>query len=93
MAVKRWWLLSVAFLAGCVATSALQVRSARADGIERWEHWCLDLEGVPSDGDLKRASAEGWELVSAAFRPPVVAKGDSVGGGATLLCFKRPRGT
>lgn len=92
MPVKRWWLLTVAFLAGCVATSASQVGSARADGSARWEHWCLDLEGVPSESDLKRASSEGWELVSAAFRPPVVAKGDSVGGGATLLCFKRPRG-
>ena len=89
---KPLWLAVGAFIAGCVATSVIQVPPARADSpTARWEHWCLDVEGVPKPSELDRASAEGWELVSAAFRPPVVAKGDSVGGGATLLCFKRPR--
>ncbi|MCC6336570.1 MAG: hypothetical protein IT380_21605 [Myxococcales bacterium] len=87
------WLLAIAFVAGCAATAAFQVPRARADaqGLVRWEHWCVDVEGLPKNSDLERAGAEGWEMVSATFRPPVVDKGSSVGGGATMLCFKRPR--
>lgn len=89
--MKPWWLVLLAFVAGCVATSTLQVPNAHAQSKSLWEHMCVDVEGVPSPADLNAPSTEGWELVSAAFRPPVVAKGDSVGGGATLLCFKRAR--
>ncbi|MEW6429981.1 MAG: hypothetical protein AB1730_00625 [Myxococcota bacterium] len=87
------WMVAVAFVAGCAATAAFQVPRARADaqGLPRWEHWCVDVEGVPKNSDLERAGAEGWELVSATFRPPVVQNGSSVGGGATVLCFKRPK--
>ncbi len=56
----------------------------------RWEHWCFDVEGVPSVKDLETAGSQGWELVSTTFRPPVVQNGSSVGGGATFVCFKRP---
>ncbi len=91
MPMKPWWLVSIAFVAGCAVTSALQVPNAHAENKAHWEHLCVDVEGVPSAADVNNPSAEGWELVSAAFRPPVVAKGDSVGGGATLLCFKRAR--
>jgi len=90
--MKRGWLLAVAFVAGCAATAAFQVPRARAEtNVQRWEHWCLDVEGSPKNSDLAKAGAEGWELVSTAFRPPVVQNGTSVGGGATMLCFKRPR--
>jgi hypothetical protein len=54
-----------------------------------WEHWCFDVEGVPASKDLESAGSQGWELVSTAFRPPVVQNGSSVGGGATYVCFKR----
>jgi hypothetical protein len=86
-------LLVLAFLAGCVTTALLQVPKARADGalISRWEHWCVDVDGVPKNAELEKAGAEGFELISVTFRPPVVQNGNSVGGGATLLCFKRPR--
>lgn len=87
------WLLALAFALGCVTASVVQIPRARADGppIPRWEHWCLDVDGVPKLPDLDRAGKEGWELVAVSFRPPVVANGNSVGGGATNLCFKRPR--
>jgi hypothetical protein len=87
------WLLPVAFLAGCMATAAFTVPKARADApvVARWDHWCVDVDGVPKQEQLDRASAEGWELVAATFRPPVVMSGASVGGGATLLCFRRAR--
>lgn len=87
------WMVAVAFVAGCAATAAFQVPRARADAtsLPRWEHWCIDVEGVPKNSDLARAGDEGWELVSATFRPPVVESGSSVGGGATVLCFKRPK--
>jgi hypothetical protein len=87
------WLVPVAFLAGCMATAAFTVPKARADARSgsRWEHWCVDVDGVPKNEQLERASAEGWELAAATFRPPVVKDGSSVGGGATLLCFRRPR--
>lgn len=87
------WLLAAAFLAGCAMTAMLQVPLARADGppVQRWEHWCQDVEGVPGNAQLAKAGEEGWELVTATFRPPVVQNGNSVGGGATYLCFKRPR--
>jgi hypothetical protein len=92
-ALRSSWLLAVAFVAGCVATATFTVPKARADASShaRWEHWCVDVDGVPKNEQLDRAGAEGWELVSAAFRPPVVKEGSSVGGGATLLCFRRPR--
>jgi hypothetical protein len=87
------WLAAMAFIAGCAATVAFQVPRARADAqnVVRWEHWCVDVEGVVKNADLERAGTEGWELVTASFRPPVVQGGSSVGGGATTLCFKRPR--
>lgn len=87
------WMVAVAFVAGCAATAAFQVPRARADAkdLVRWEHWCVDVEGIPKNADLERAGAEGWELVSTTFRPPVVQSGSSVGGGATVLCFKRPK--
>jgi hypothetical protein len=86
------WLLIVAFLAGCLTTAVFSVPLARADAPPaRWDHWCVDVDGVPRGPDLDRASAEGWELVAATFRPPVVREGSSTGGGATLLCFRRPK--
>lgn len=86
-------LVALAFLAGCATTFALQVPLAHADGtpIKRWEHWCQDIDGVPTNPQIAKAGEEGWELVSSTFRPPVVQNGNSVGGGATFLCFKRPR--
>jgi hypothetical protein len=86
-------LILVAFIAGCVTTAVLNVPRARADAssLTRWEHWCVDVDGVPKNADLEKAGAEGFELVSVSFRPPVVQNGNSVGGGATYLCFKRPR--
>jgi hypothetical protein len=91
--LKPAWLLALAFLAGCVTTAIVSVPRARADGaaVARWEHWCIDVDGVPKNADLEKAGAEGWELVTTNFRPPVVRDGSSVGGGATLMCFKRPR--
>ncbi|MCA2981400.1 MAG: hypothetical protein INH41_01345 [Myxococcaceae bacterium] len=85
--------LTIAFLAGCVTTALVNVPRAHADAATaaRWEHWCIDVDGTPKNGDLEKAGAEGFELVSVSFRPPVVQSGNSVGGGATLLCFKRPR--
>lgn len=56
----------------------------------RWDYWCFDSDGVPRADKLARAGGEGWEMVSAVFRPPVVQNGSSVGGGATWVCFKRP---
>lgn len=87
------WLVAVAFFAGCATTVAFTVPRARADGptMKKWEHWCTDVDGVPTNGNLAKAGDEGWELVAATFRPPVVENGNSVGGGATYLCFKRPR--
>lgn len=92
-AFKPGWLVALAFCAGCLSTAVFSVPRARADAasLTRWEHWCLDVDGVPKNSDLDRAGAEGWELVSTNFRPPVVRDGSSVGGGATLVCFKRPR--
>ncbi len=84
-------LVALAFLAGCLTTAALNVPRARAEaGLARWEHWCVDVDGVPKNTDLEKAGAEGWELVTMSFRPPLVNNGASFGGGATLLCFKRP---
>jgi hypothetical protein len=92
--VKRSSLLvAVAFVAGCASTLAFQVPLARAEQqpVQKWEHWCLDLEGVPTNPQLAKAGEEGWQLVTSTFRPPVVQNGNSVGGGATYLCFKRPK--
>lgn len=85
--------VALAFLAGCATTLAFQVPRANADGhaIQRWEHWCQDVDGIPTNAQLVKPGEEGWELVSSTFRPPVVQNGNSVGGGATFLCFKRPR--
>lgn len=90
---SRSVLVVAAFLAGCVTSALLNVPRARADGAShpRWEHWCVDVDGVPKNADLEKAGAEGFELVSVSFRPPVVQSGNSVGGGATYLCFKRQR--
>lgn len=90
---RRSLLVTLAFLAGCATTAAFQVPRAIADGrpVQRWEHWCQDIDGIPTNAQLTRAGDEGWELVSSTFRPPVVQNGNSVGGGATFLCFKRPR--
>ncbi|PZR09597.1 MAG: hypothetical protein DI536_21915 [Archangium gephyra] len=87
------WIAGLAFLAGCATTVVFQVPLARADGpvLKRWEHWCQDVDGIPTNPQLVKAGEEGWELVSTTFRPPVVQNGNSVGGGATYLCFKRPR--
>jgi hypothetical protein len=57
----------------------------------QWEHWCVDFDGKPANAELQRAGDEGWQMVSMAFRPPVSQQGSSVGGGATLVCFKRPK--
>ncbi len=86
-------ILFAVFLAGCATTAALQIPRANADGrpVQRWEHWCQDIDGVPTNDRLMQAGEEGWELVSLTFRPPVVQNGNSVGGGATFLCFKRPK--
>ncbi len=91
--VRPAWLLAAAFVLGCVTTAVVHVPRARADAanLPRWEHWCMDVDGVPKPADLDKAGAEGWEMVSVAFRPPVVNGGNSVGGGATYVCFKRPR--
>jgi hypothetical protein len=88
---KTPWFILLAFALGCAATTVVSVPRARAEGVQRWEHWCIDVDGVPKNSDLTRPGAEGWELVSTTFRPPVVQNGNSVGGGATYLCFKRPR--
>lgn len=90
---RRSLLVTLAFLAGCATTFALQVPRARADGpaVKKWEHWCMDIDGVPTNPQIEKAGEEGWELVATTFRPPVVQNGNSVGGGATYLCFKRPR--
>ncbi len=79
------------FLLGCVAQRYLFVPPAHADNVKRFEHWCTDVDGTPKSQELERISAEGWELAAATFRPPVVTQGNSIGGGATLLCFKRQR--
>lgn len=88
----RTWLVALSFFAGCASTLAFQVPLARADQrpVQKWEHWCQDVDGVPTNDQLKKAGEEGWELVASTFRPPVVQNGNSVGGGATFLCFKRP---
>ncbi|MDX2015302.1 MAG: hypothetical protein SFW67_34235 [Myxococcaceae bacterium] len=93
MTVRTPAVVMVAFLAGCVTTALVNVPRAHADSasVTRWEHWCVDVDGTPKNADLEKAGAEGFELVSLAFRPPVVQNGNSVGGGATYLCFKRPR--
>ena len=85
------WLVLAAFAAGCVTSAVLMVPRATASTVQRWEHWCMDVDGVPKTDDIDRAGVEGWELVTATFRPPVVQQGSSTGGGATYLCFKRPR--
>jgi hypothetical protein len=64
---------------------------ASGGNVQRFEHWCANVDGVPGESDLAPFGAQGWELVSATFRPPVVTNGNSIGGGATVLCFKRPR--
>ena len=46
---------------------------------------------IPRAGILSKLFVE--NLASMAFRPPVSQQGSSVGGGATLVCFKRPRVT
>ncbi|MBS1152563.1 MAG: hypothetical protein H6Q89_4261 [Myxococcaceae bacterium] len=74
------WLLLL--LAACATTRPAQ-----------WEHWCVDFDPKPANPELQRAGDEGWEMVSMAFRPPVSQQGSSVGGGATLVCFKRPKVT
>ena len=81
----RCGLVTVAMLAalGCVTPGA-PVATA-------WEHWCMEVEGTPKATDLETPGKEGWELATALFRPPVISNGSSVGGGATQLCFKRPR--
>ena len=79
--MKRWLVVSALVLAsGCATMRASQ-----------WEHWCVDFDGKPANAELLRAGDEGWEMVSMAFRPPVSQLGNSVGGGATLVCFKRPK--
>lgn len=88
---RSGWLVLVAFVAGCVTSAVVMVPRATASTGPRWEHWCMDVEGVPKAADVERAGAEGWELATATFRPPVVEGGSSVGGGATYLCFKRAR--
>lgn len=93
-ATRSSLLVAAAFLAGCLTTAVLQVPRARAANgapMTRWEHWCVDVDGIPRTSDFEKAGAEGFELVSVSFRPPVVQNGNSVGGGATYLCFKRPR--
>lgn len=91
--MKKNTFVVIAFLAGCATTAALQVPRAHADAVnlQRWEHWCQDIDGVPTNDRLMKAGDEGWELVSLTFRPPVVQAGNSVGGGATYMCFKRPK--
>ena len=92
-AFKPGWLVALAFLGGCLSTAVFTVPHARADArtVTRWEHWCVDVDGVPKNDQLDKAGSEGWELVSTNFRPPIVKEGSSVGGGATLVCFKRLR--
>lgn len=74
---------------GVLCLSCAETRAAHTR--IRWEHWCADFDGVPTNERLMKAGQEGWELVSLSFRPPVVQNGNSVGGGATFLCFKRPQ--
>lgn len=81
------WLLAFTLASGCVTPAASQ----KPEAPTRWEHWCVDVDGVPKNADLEKAGADGWELVGMSFRPPLVQNGASFGGGATLLCFKRPR--
>ncbi len=81
--MKALLISSSVLLAGCAT-------GLNAQGT-RWEHWCFDVDGVPAVKDLENAGNQGWELVSASFRPPVVQNGSSVGGGATYVCFKRPK--
>ncbi len=66
---------------GCVTTRTAQ----------QWEHWCVDFDPKPMNPELQKAGDEGWEMVSMSFRPPVSQQGSSVGGGATFVCFKRPK--
>ena len=78
--MRRLPLLFAGLLSACVTTRPQQ-----------WEHWCVDFDPKPANPELQRAGDEGWEMVSMAFRPPVSQQGSSVGGGATLVCFKRPK--
>jgi hypothetical protein len=81
--------LAVAFLSGCVVTMAardLVVPPARAGtNPTRWEHRCYttSLLGWQPYEDLNRlaneAGRKGWAI-----------SGGPAGGGATLVCFKRP---
>ena len=51
----RTWLVVMAFIAGCASTIAFQVPRAHADGkpLQRWEHWCQDIDGVPTKHFLR----------------------------------------
>ncbi len=81
----------LAFGLGCITEAVWQIPPARADTVvQRWDHWCVDFDGKPTNPDLKRAGEEGWEMVALTHRPPVVSGGNSVGGGAMFVCFKRP---
>ena len=58
--------------------------------------WIPGVLGLASAGVatglLVSASGKHGALLNAlTFRPPVVQNGNSVGGGATFLCFKRPK--
>lgn len=79
--MKRVFAAGMLLSMGCVTTQ----RPAQ------WEHWCVDFDGKPANAELQRAGDEGWEMVTMAFRPPVSQQGSSVGGGATLVCFKRAK--
>ncbi len=88
------WLsfLSLLFLTlNCASQRGGYAPPASSGNVQRFEHWCANVDGVPGEKDLAPFGAEGWELVSATFRPPVVTNGNSIGGGATVLCFKRPK--
>ncbi len=83
--------LFIAFGLGCATEAVWQIPPARAEvEVKRWDHWCVDFDGKPTNPDLKRAGEEGWEMVALTHRPPVVSGGNSVGGGAMFVCFKRP---
>jgi hypothetical protein len=78
-------------LASLAVVAAMGCATPGAPVATAWEHWCMEVEGTPKAADLETPGKEGWELATANFRPPVVSNGSSVGGGATQLCFKRPR--
>jgi len=71
--------ISVAFVAGCVASQFIVPPARAGTNPMRWEYACpIDTSPAWNDSSIalaNRMGAEGWELVTAASK---------------ALCFKRP---